>query len=118
VLVCDDEGRLAQLTAGLLRHHGFVADAVSDGAAALDRAAGDPSFQVLLLDLNLDGLSSREVVGELAARNPEIRIILTSGYAAEDVPDDLMQRSNVAGYLPKPYPVEKLVSAVRGAVER
>jgi len=118
VLVCDDEGRLAQLTAGLLRHHGFVAEAVSDGAAALERAAGDPSFEVLLLDLNLDGVSSREVVGELAERNPDIRVILTSGYAAEDIPDDLMQRPNVAGYLPKPYPVERLVSVVRGAVDR
>lgn len=118
MLICDDERRLAQLTAGLLRHYGFEAEAVSDGARALEMVENDPPFEVLLLDLNLDGMSSRQVVAELGERKPEIRVVLTSGYSAEDVPPDLMQQPNVAGYLAKPYPVERLVSVVRGALTR
>lgn len=118
VLVCDDERRLGQLTAGLLRQHGFAAEAVSDGAVAIERARHEPAYDVLLLDLNLDGLTSREVVAELAESKPQIRVILTSGYSAEDVPPELMSEPNVAGYLPKPYPVESLVSSVRSALAR
>lgn len=118
VVVCDDEGRLAQLTAGLLRHHGFVAEAVSEGSKALELADAEPGFQVLLLDLNLEGMSSRQVVTELGARKPDIRVVLTSGSAPEDVPEDLMNKPNVAGYLPKPYPVERLVEVVREAMSR
>lgn len=116
--MCDDEGRLAQLTAGLLRHHGFAAEAVSQGDQALELADREPGFQVLLLDLNLEGMSSRQVVAELGARKPHIRIVLTSGSAPEDVPADLMNKPNVAGYLPKPYPVERLVEVVREALGR
>ena len=118
VVVCDDEGRLAQLTAGLLRHHGFVAEAVGEGGKVLELAAAEPGFQVLLLDLNLEGMSSQQVVAELGARNPDIRIVVTSGVAPEDLPEDLMNKPNVAGYLPKPYPVERLVEVVREAMRR
>ena len=115
VLVCDDEGRLADLTAGLLRHSGYAAEAVVDGAAALARAAREPKVDVVLLDLNLAGTSSSDVLIGLAREQPAVRVILTSGYAAEDVPAALLHAQNVAGYLAKPYPVERLVAAIRSA---
>jgi DNA-binding NtrC family response regulator len=116
VLVCDDEGRLADLTAGLLRHHGFRTEAVPDGAQALDQIARDPGFQVLILDLNLHGLASSEVIRELACSHPDVRVIVTSGYSAEDVPASLLAQPNVVGYLAKPYPVDRLVGAVDAAL--
>ena len=118
VLVCDDEGRLADLTAGLLRHSGYMAEAVVDGAAALARAAREPRVDVVLLDLNLAGTPSSEVLTWLASEQPAVRVILTSGYAAEDVPEVLLNAPSVVGYLAKPYPVERLVAAIRSATEQ
>jgi two-component system OmpR family response regulator len=116
VLVCDDAERLAELTAGLLTHHGFFAEAVGDGGIALDRIAhADRPFDVLLLDLHLRGKTSSEVVHAL--RNTGIRVILTSGYSAEDVPEELRREPHVTGYLPKPYPVDRLVSVIRSAID-
>lgn len=117
ILICDDERRLADLTAGLLRHFGFVAEAVGDGEAALALAGADPGFDVLILDLTLHGgMSSSEVVRKLAALARGTRVILTSGYSPEDVPQELMRDPSVVCYLPKPYPVESLVAAVRVAL--
>lgn len=118
ILICDDESRLAQLTAGLLRHHGFVAEAVADGARALAVAGEEPGFEVLLLDLTLHGVTSAEVVRRLRELGSSTRVVLTSGYSPEDVPPALLAEPNVVGYLAKPYPVESLVSAIRAALAR
>jgi two-component system, cell cycle sensor histidine kinase and response regulator CckA len=106
------------LTAGLLRHYGFDTEAVPDGTLALERARSAPGFQVLILDLSLHGLTSAELVRLLSTEQPNVRVILTSGYSAEDVPESLLAAPNVAGYLPKPYPVERLIAAVDLALAR
>ena len=117
VLVCDDEDRLAELTASLLRHNGFYAESVPDAKSALARlTAPDQHFDVLLLDLNLRGTTAADVVRDVDSRGLDVRVILTSGYASEDVPEELMRQPRVAGYLPKPYPVDGLVASVRRAL--
>jgi len=116
ILVCDDERRLAELTAGLLRHFGFDAVAVVDGESAVRAASQSPGFDVLILDLSLVGLSSEQVLSRLSTLRHAPRVVLTSGYGMEDVPAALMRGPNVVGYLPKPYQTERLVESVRGAL--
>ncbi|GMV17631.1 MAG: hypothetical protein AMXMBFR56_58550 [Polyangiaceae bacterium] len=114
ILICDDEARLAELTAGLLRHFGFVAEAVADGERAIAIASGEPGFDLLILDLTLPGVSSAEVIRRIRGRRT--RVVLTSGYSREDVPPALLREPNVVAYLAKPYPVERLVETVREAL--
>ena len=115
VLICDDEGRLAMLTAGLLEEYGFSPHTVELGQDALtviDSGGAD----VLLLDVNLTrGLSAAELLAELRGRAAGPRVVLTSGLAEEDVPKELIEDSLVAAYLPKPYTVEQLIEAMRKA---
>jgi hypothetical protein len=42
-------------------------------------------------------------------------VVLTSGYAEEDVPTELRRDPQVVGYLGKPYPLELLVQMMRKA---
>lgn len=92
-------------------------DSVPDAQSALARlTAPDEHFDVLLLDLNLRGTTAADVVRDVDSRGLDVRVILTSGYASEDVPEELMRQPRVAGYLPKPYPVDGLVASVRRAL--
>lgn len=116
ILICDDEARLAELTAGLLRHFGFVAEAVADGERAIAVAGAEPGFDLLILDLTLPGVSSAEVVRRIRELGRRTRVVLTSGYSREDVPPALLREPNVVAYLAKPYPVEQLVRTVREAL--
>jgi CheY-like chemotaxis protein len=116
VLICDDEQRLAELTAGLLRHFGFEADAVVDGERALEVVGSGSRVDVLILDVNLPGLSAEEVVRRLREDGGSTRVVLTSGLSEEDVPASLSADPSVVGYLAKPYPVERLVATVRDAL--
>jgi CheY-like chemotaxis protein len=118
VLICDDEARLAALTAGLLEEYGFdpITAAVGDEALGIVTRASPP-VDVLLLDVNLTvGLSAQALLSALEGRRDAPKVILTSGLAEEDVPDDLRRHVRVAGYLAKPYSVEQLVFAIDNAL--
>lgn len=142
VLICDDEGRLADLTVGLLEEFGFSAQAVvrgeealallrsaeanargAESAARVD-AAGRPAAEsaalpkVMLLDVNLGGgMQASEVLNELVRRGTDIKVILSSGLSQEDVPASLRNHRLVVSYLAKPYTVDNLVAAINAALD-
>ena len=119
VLICDDESRLANLTAGLLEEFGYGAAAVAQGGEALEWLLRNPgTIRVLLLDVNLtSGMSARELLSRLVKARVKIPVILTSGLAADDVPEGLRRHELVSSYLAKPYTVEELTRAVGVALE-
>lgn len=120
VLICDDESRLATLTAGLLKEFGYGSTAVGAGEEALNvmRAhAGD--VDVLLLDVNLtSGTTAHDILETMRREGLDSPVILTSGFAPEDVPESLRHHHCVASYLPKPYTVGELVAAIKRALQR
>jgi PAS domain S-box-containing protein len=117
ILVCDDEARLAALTADLLEQHALhavTARTLDEVVAALERHGG--RIGAMLLDLDLGGHDATEVLGLLEQRGLRVPVLLTSGYAPEDVPRSLINHPRVFGYLGKPYPVEELVGLARAAL--
>lgn len=119
VLICDDESRLANLTAGLLEEFGYGAAAVAQGGEALEwLVRHEGQTRVLLLDVNLtSGMSAPELLSRLVKARVKIPVILTSGLAVEDVPEDLRRHELVSSYLAKPYTVEELTRAISLALE-
>src|SRR5690606_8860830 len=99
VLICDDEVRLGKLTAGLLTQSGYMAKTVSDGQQALRTLETDSGCGALLLDVNLPGLSARELLARMRASGLHQPVILTSGYPEEDVAPELMRDPMVKAYL-------------------
>ena len=117
VLVCDDEARLAMLTAGLLDQYGYGALTVSSAMAALEALGrATPACDIVLLDLTLPDGSAAEVVQKMRAAGYHQPVILTSGYAEEDIAPELLADPLIAGYLAKPYSVERLVDAIGKAL--
>ncbi len=113
VLICDDEQRLAMLTAELLGQYGFqarTASSVDETIAALEQNGRD--FGALLLDVNLPHGSARRVLERMQQIGCGAPVILTSGYSIEDVGAELLGDPRVVHYLAKPYPVEDLVDVL------
>lgn len=117
VLVCDDETRLGDLTAGLLQECGFRAGFVPNAVLAMQYLDQHQDTSVLLLDVNLSGTQSTfELLTELAQRPKCPRVVLTSGSAKQDIRAELTHHPLVVGYLEKPYAEEELTATISEAV--
>ncbi len=68
---------------------------------------------VLLLDVQMPGVSGVEVAGRLAAANSSVRVLVLSSYDTEQPVYHLLD-SGVAGYLLKGEIPEQIVRAIRG----
>jgi PAS domain-containing protein/ActR/RegA family two-component response regulator len=117
VLVCDDEERLATLTAALLEQQGYRA-LIASGAESAASVVDAQHLDVLVLDVNLACSSASAVLERVAERGFRGPTILTSGYSEEDVPSELLHHPRVSAYVAKPYSVEHLVAAIDRALER
>ncbi len=117
VLVCDDEARLAMLTAGLLEQHGYAAVTVGTAGSAIE-ALATQRIDVMLLDLHLPDGNAHEVIARMGEQSLQHPVILTSGYAEEDVDPTLLRGPLVVGYLAKPYSMDRLIAAIDRALEQ
>ncbi len=115
VLICDDEVRLAVLTAGLLESHGYRVLTADSANAALDVLRRE-TVDVLVLDVHLKPKPAAQLLPLLVEIDGDLQVILNSGYAREDIPDELLDDPLVVGYLAKPYPVEELAEMIRGVL--
>jgi two-component system, OmpR family, response regulator RegX3 len=115
LLIVDDEPTLVDAVGYALRTEGFETDGVGDGEAALD-AARNGSYDLVLLDLNLPGLSGVEVCRRLRAESGVPIIMLT----ARDTELDLVLGLEVGAddYVSKPFSMAELVGRVRAALRR
>ena len=111
ILVVDDDEESLLALATTLRTVGITnLSAVSD-SAAVPTMLGREAFSLVLLDLNMPGLSGYEILGktsELAWRPP---FIIVTGSLP---PPDFVARlpSDVVAYLTKPVDRERLIGAV------
>jgi two-component system response regulator DevR len=90
-------------------------DVVGEASSAEDAIAMAPELRpdVLLLDIDLPGLSGIEAVREIAPRLPDTRIVmLTASTDRRDLLDAI--RHGAAGYLTKDLTGDALLRAVRG----
>ena len=73
-------------------------------------------FDVLLLDLTMPRLDGFEALQRMKALRPEVRVLLSSGFAEPGM-ERRIPPGSVAGFLPKPYRVQDLIAAVKASLE-
>lgn len=89
VLVVDDQAPFrAAAKAVVAMTPGFevVGEARSGEEAVEQVAALDPAL--VLMDINMDGMSGIEATRRITAEHPEVRVVLLSTYDQEDLPAD------------------------------
>ena len=115
VLVVEDEEQLRWAVVRMLHKAGFTILEAADGSAAIDLLrANAGKIDMILLDLNIPGASSHEVIAEAAQSGPGIRVILTSAYSQEMLTPP-MSASQIHGFIRKPYRLADLVQTLKKA---
>ena len=111
VLVVDDSPDICYLVRLILEAEGHEVVEAYTGEAGLE-ALEASECDVVLLDVNLPGLSGWDVLdrlGELPGRRPEV-IIMSA--AAEDTFPANFREKGVAAVFPKPFSNQELVEVV------
>ena len=112
VLLVEDEPIVRQATAALLRQAGYEILEASDGVEGCARfRAAKGSIGVVLMDQTMPRQDGRSAAQEILAADPRARIVLTSGFSLEGSASE-----GFAGFLPKPYSREALLTALRQAM--
>jgi DNA-binding response OmpR family regulator len=112
ILLVDDQETLLAAVAKMLRKKGFSVLAAADGAAAVDqlRLHGN-GIALLVLDVTLPGLSSREVLEHARRMRPGIPVILTSAFCQDVI--DSFAGLHIDHFIRKPYRLAALVDLLQ-----
>ena len=109
VLVIDDEEILLQIAKDILNEFNFLVTTASSGAEGISLYQKDPgSFDMVLLDLSLPGMSGTQVFEELRKIRNDVRILFSSGAGmSASVP-----QGEGLSFIAKPFSVMELVNEV------
>ena len=117
ILLVDDETEISELASEMLADEGYKVILAKDGIEALKiyQQVG-PHIGLVVLDFFLPIMEGDAVFDELRAMNPNVNVVLSSGFA-EQSKIGAMLAQGLRGFIPKPYTREKLLEQVRSTLE-
>jgi two-component system cell cycle sensor histidine kinase/response regulator CckA len=110
LLIVEDDEALRHVIVTWLRHRGFElleADSAEVAVELLD-AGAQPAL--VLLDLNLPGSTGWELLRSERFRRPDAPPVVIASAVTVDY--RRLAEFGVAGYLPKPFPLETLLATI------
>ena len=119
VLIVEDEPRLRELLHRAVSGWGFEVAAARSGEEALRIAGanGAPAPHIVLLDLDLPGISGLETFEKLRERYPDLQGIVLTGFGSLDAAKQAIHL-DVVEFLTKPAPLGDLEHALDRAIRR
>ncbi len=115
LLVLDDEKRMVEIVAMVLRHEGHEVTACTDAEEALAVLADEP-FDLLITDLRMPGPDGLEVLKRARAAYPDLPVILMTAHASVATAIEAMKEGAV-DYVEKPFNNNELKALVRRALD-
>jgi response regulator RpfG family c-di-GMP phosphodiesterase len=116
VLLIEDDAATRNLISRHLGREGYAVTAVEAAEEGMVEA-GDATFDVVISDVHLPGLSGIELAGYLLSRDANVPIVLVTGDPDEALAREALSRGPVS-YLLKPFELFELDAAVRQAIGR
>lgn len=117
VLVIDDEEMVREAVSDILELAEIETLTATGGAEGLLLYhAYQDRIGLVILDMRMPGMSGPETFEQLVAIDPDVRIVLSSGYNEADMTTFLATRQPV-GFLQKPYDLKRLIQTVTEALD-
>jgi PAS domain S-box-containing protein len=116
ILVVDDEETVRSIVKSMLERAGYHVLLASDGAEALEIfSRRREEISCVVLDLTMPRMSGEECLRFLREVDPEVRVLISSGYEQVYVTGRFTGRE-MTGFIQKPYRYADLVAAVSGVI--
>ena len=118
VLLVDDEEVIREVCKELLENIGYRVFSARDGKEALKlyRKNRD-KIDLVLLDITMPNMSGSEVYDRMKEMNPDIKVLLSSGYSIDGEVTDILKRG-CNGFIHKPFNLNALSQKIRKILEK
>jgi DNA-binding NtrC family response regulator len=115
ILVVDDEAVIRESLRRVLAAEGYTVETFSSGPPAVERML-ENFFDLVITDLKMPGMSGIDVLKQVKALQPEVPIIMITGYSTVDTAVEAMKNGAV-DYVAKPFTPEEILKKVESAFE-
>ncbi|MDH5695200.1 MAG: response regulator [Dehalococcoidia bacterium] len=115
VLIVDDEQVVCNLLYSELSERGYLCTTAFNGHSALTKLATQ-GFDVVLLDINLPGVSGMEVLSKLRSEHPNTAAIMITVINDVDTAVEAI-KLGAADYIVKPFDLDKVNASIRTVSE-
>ncbi len=116
ILLIDDDIDMCRLLSHFLQRKGFETDIAHTGAKGIARFK-ETGFDVVLCDFRLGDMDGRKVLQEIKAINPNVVVIIITGYSDVKMAVEVM-RHGAFDYITKPLIPEEVINVIkRGLTE-
>ena len=116
ILFVEDDTHVRELMCNALKSFGYVIFDEENGKRALDLVKKDlliDEIDLAILDIVMPEMSGEELAENLRQLNPEIKILLCSGFSDSRIHKQEIYNENRYYFLPKPYTLKKLEKTIR-----
>lgn len=108
-LIVDDDPTLANMLERVLQRRGFSTASANDATHAL-QLTSSIIFERAIVDLKLGSDSGLQLIRELKLRQPEMAIVMLTGYSSISTAVEAV-KSGAVNYLCKPADADEILSA-------
>jgi two-component system CheB/CheR fusion protein len=116
VLVIDDENTIRQFARAVLQRNGFEVLVAENGQVGLDLfRSNQDRIALIVLDLTMPVMGGEQAFDQLRAIRGDVPVLLSSGHDERDAAIRFAGK-DFAGFLQKPYDVNRLVEVVSSAL--
>jgi CheY-like chemotaxis protein len=116
VLLVDDDHTIREMGRQMIEMIGFTTLTAGDGREALDAyREGGSAIDVVLLDLTMPCMDGVEALRELRLIDPEVRVVISSGYTENDIASRFAGMAPSA-FIQKPYTLNGLRECLRNVL--
>lgn len=112
LLLVEDEPALRDATERILRHLGHRVTSVEGVADALQWLEGGGAPDLIVSDIMMPDATGIDLLHTIRERGRETPVLLVSGFAVENIADELERHAQVA-FLPKPWTISELQTSMR-----
>jgi two-component system response regulator PilR (NtrC family) len=116
ILVVDDEQSMRDFLKILLQKEGYRVETGNNADAALKKLQ-DSSFDLVISDIRMPGMSGLEMLGKIKELHPDLPVIMITAFAS---PDDAVtaMKNGAFDYISKPFNVDEIKSVIESATSQ
>ena len=116
ILVIDDETNIRTMIRLTLEHSGYAVDTAEDGEKGLAAFKKDPTYDLVLVDYRMPGMSGTDVQLAIQKIAPKTHVVIITAYGTIDLAMDAIH-AGASDFLRKPFTAETLRQTVKRAME-